>query len=237
MSFPRNHRPGRPRPKILVSGFGPFPGMPFNASAALAASLAHNPDLASSRVVFHSGLLPTAWSGGPERAARLILELQPDAILHFGVASSASGFQIETRAANEARGAADCDGCLPEGYYVRRGGPPVLHTTLPAGLMFRRLKQAGVPVAMSQDAGRYLCNAVLYNSLLLASSLPHRPLAGFIHIPSLPPPESGCPVAERQWAELRFGFSVILRTISGFLRSEHARSGAVRPNRLRRALV
>jgi hypothetical protein len=162
--------------------------------------------------------------------------LRPDAIVHFGVASSATGFRIETRAVNEASPAADCDGCLPAGHYVRRGGPPVLASTLPNGLIFRRLKQAGVAVSMSRDAGRYLCNATLYNSLLLARSLPQRPLVGFVHIPALAP-ENEDPASRRQWAELRLGLSVILSTVSEVLRSETARTGVPRPNRLRRALV
>ena len=202
----------------------------------LAASVAHRSAHSGSQVVFHSGLLPTAWEAGPGRASQLIRELRPDAIVHFGVASSATDFRIETRAINEASRAADCDGCLPGGRYVRRGGPPVLYPTLPTGLIFRRLRQAGVAVSMSRDAGRYLCNATLYNSLLLARSLPQRPLVGFVHIPALAP-ESEDPTSQRQWAELRLGFSVILRTISDFLRSETGRTGAARPNRLRRALA
>jgi pyroglutamyl-peptidase len=224
------------RPTVFISGFGPFPGIPFNASAELAASVAHRSRHRGSQVVFHSGLLPTAWEAGPDRALQLIRELRPDAIVHFGVASSATGFRIETRAVNEASRAADCDGCLPGGRYVRRGGPPMLAATLPAGLIFRRLRQAGVAVSMSRDAGRYLCNATLYNSLLLARSLPQPPLVGFIHIPALAP-ESDDPPARRQWAELRLGFSVILSTVSEVLRSETGRTGAARPNRLRRALV
>jgi pyroglutamyl-peptidase len=232
----RSERRGGGRPRLLVSGFGPFPGIPFNASAELASSLAQMPEIGGSQAVCHAGLLPTAWQGGPEQAARLIRELEPDAIVHFGVSSAATGFQIETRAVNATRADADCEGCLPSGFYVRRGGPPVLAATLPTGLIFRRLKQAGVPVAMSQDAGRYLCNAVLYQSLLLARSLPNPPLTGFIHIPALPP-ESGDPAVRRQWAELRRGFPVILRAVSEAVRSARQRSGAARPNRLRPALA
>jgi pyroglutamyl-peptidase len=224
------------RPVVLISGFGPFPGIPFNASAELAASVAHRSGHSGSQVVFHSGLLPTAWEAGPARASQLIRELRPDAIVHCGVASSASGFRIETRAVNEASQAADCDGCLPGGRYVRRGGPPVLASTLPTGPIFRRLRQAGVPVSLSRDAGRYLCNATFYNSLLLARSLPQRPLVGFVHIPALAP-ESEDPASKRQWAELRLGFSVILSTVSEVLRSETARTGVAGPNRLRRALA
>jgi pyroglutamyl-peptidase len=224
------------RPTVLISGFGPFPGIPFNASAELAASVAHRSEHSGSQAVFHSGLLPTAWEAGPARASQLIRELQPDAVVHFGVASSATGFRIETRAVNEASRAADCDGCLPGGYYVRRGGPPVLAATLPTALIFRRLRQAGVAVSMSQDAGRYLCNATLYNSLLLARSLPQQPLVGFVHIPALAP-ENEDPASRRQWAELRLGFSVILSTISDVLCSKTGRTGVARPNRLRRALT
>ena len=79
-----------PRPTVLISGFGPFPGIPFNASAELAASAAHRSGHPGSQVVFHSGLLPTSWEAGPDRASRLIRELRPDAIVHFGVASSAT---------------------------------------------------------------------------------------------------------------------------------------------------
>jgi pyroglutamyl-peptidase len=41
---------------------------------------------------------------------------------------------------------------------------------------------AGIPARLSDDAGRYLCNATLFHLLARAGKLP----CGFIHVPSTP---------------------------------------------------
>lgn len=223
------------RPRILVTGFGPFPAMPFNASQALVEDLEERKAASPWGEYLHTAILPTDWRRAPRQAGVLIDGLKPDVILHIGVSSRTDRFQIETRAFNATRNAADCSEGYPLGHYVRRGGPPVLKTTLPAELIVSRLRLAKVPASLSSDAGRYLCNAILYESLFKAGRSPHLRFAGFIHIPALSPHDFGR--RERSgpacgWGTLKTGLDVIIDTMILFARKLASRSMRKAVNRV-----
>ncbi len=204
--------------RMLVTGFGPFPEVPFNASGALVGSLGEGALPSEPRVRLFTALLPTDWRAAPRRVAALIEEICPDVILHFGVSRRARGFEIETRAFNAASPAQDCAGRLPPGYHIRRGAPPMLTAALPGALLVRRLRSAGIRASLSHDAGRYLCNAVLYHTLFRSQRLDPPPLAGFIHIPALPPVFDTTPMggAVLGWPALERGAAMILDTMAVF---------------------
>jgi pyroglutamyl-peptidase len=168
---------------ILLTGFGPFPGVVVNASAALVARVAISARRRWPEVVFHTATLPTEWARGPKRARMIIARTQPDIILHFGVSGRASGFVIETRSANQCVAEADGAGHLPPLALLETDGPKLRRVTLPVADIVARLKLAALPVSTSDDAGSYLCNAVLFQSLGLTEGTASC-MAGFIHIPA-----------------------------------------------------
>jgi pyroglutamyl-peptidase len=90
-------------------------------------------------------------------------------------------------------------------------GPALLVATLPAERIVARLTRSGIPCTTSNDAGGYLCNALLYHSLLAARALPQPFLSGFIHIPAEIPraDEPGRPSALNQTAALAGGLEII----------------------------
>lgn len=174
-----------PRPHaltLLLTGFGPFPGVPVNASAALVANLAPTARKAHPGVNVQTAILPTQWQLGPAQARAAIARLKPDIAIHFGVSERASGFVIERAGANACLAIADAAGHLPTLAVLDPVGPHERQATLPVDTIVRALTAQGLPVTASSDAGRYLCNAVLYQSL----SLPAGPaMAGFVHIPAI----------------------------------------------------
>ena len=225
----------RMRPTILLTGFGPFPGTPFNASAALVAVI--ESEAARRRLPYElcCATLPTDWREAPALVRTLADQRKPDAIIHFGVSSRATGFQIETLGFNNAAAALDCSGRLPEGHYVHRGGPPRLSATLPAWALLRQLRLAGLPVSLSADAGRYLCNATLYRSLLAAARSPALPLAGFIHIPALTREafeRASASPRECTGAMLEKGAWIILATLARIMRERKTPARRIPANRL-----
>jgi pyroglutamyl-peptidase len=62
-------------------------------------------------------------------------------------------------------------------------GQDTLSVSLPVNIIVARLNRVGIPVAVSDDAGAYLCNALLYRSLQLAADNTPPTRAGFIHMP------------------------------------------------------
>ena len=106
LRLPRKTAPKRgfsPGVTVLVTGFGPFPEVPFNASATLVAALAETMRIAEPRARLFTAMLPTDWRQAPAEAMALIDRLRPDVVLHFGVSGRAEGFEIETRAVNAAQ--------------------------------------------------------------------------------------------------------------------------------------
>ena len=222
----------RTRPVLLVTGFGPFPGVPFNVSAPLVEYLASEAEGIPAEL--HTAILPTHWRDGPAIVASKIRELGPDAVLHFGVSRHASGFQFETIAYNQCANIVDCAGMPAQGFYFRRGGPPSMRSTLPISDLAFRLRLAGLPAYASRDAGRYLCNATLYNSLHEAqlTSKKRAPLVGFIHIPALSAASLHDEQTDFGWREMQRGAVEILRRLAATLRASKHTSGRQSPNRI-----
>jgi pyroglutamyl-peptidase len=171
------------RPAILLTGFGPFPGVPINATAELVPRLS---EAAAKQFTDHDVLaevLPTQWDAAPTRLAAVLGENNVALALHFGVTNDAQGFQIELVGRNEQTQAADAAGRLPSRTCVIETGPALLASTFPAERIVARLVRLDIPCRTSSHAGTYLCNTVLYHSLSagLACRTPH--VAGFVHIP------------------------------------------------------
>jgi pyroglutamyl-peptidase len=170
--------------RLLLTGFGPFPGIPINASARLAQTLARRLERRSNGPAVTLAVLPTEWRTGPIEAERLLRAADPDVALHFGVASALDRFRIERQADNAAREQADACGALPRAASLSARGPAALASTFPADAIEQRLAALGLPVEQSTDAGRYLCNATLYRSLDVSRRARRRRLTGFVHIPA-----------------------------------------------------
>jgi pyroglutamyl-peptidase len=171
------------RPTIVLTGFGPFPGVPENVSSQLAQTLAERAArrLPKKHIVSH--VIPTEWAAAPQHLASLYNLHDPILVLHFGVSSRASGFCIETSARNIQGEFHDAAGHLPDNKMISSNGPLALSASLPAAEICARLKRLNVPTRLSNDAGSYLCNHVLYRSLQWADRSKKPAMAGFIHLP------------------------------------------------------
>ena len=101
-----------PALRIAITGFGPFPGVPFNASQRLIADLAEAPPRLPHGAQLYAAALPTDWRLGLEALAALLDSVRPHIALHFGVSARATGFAIETRAFNQTSDRPDCSGAL-----------------------------------------------------------------------------------------------------------------------------
>jgi pyroglutamyl-peptidase len=177
------HSGARARTTVLITGFGPFPGAPVNATMRLLPELSRAATKLFPDVRFVVEVLPTEWAAGPRRLELLLAEVVPDLALHFGVSSRARGFEIEQRARNACAAAPDASGALPTRAAIRDGGAEHLSASLPVRHIVARLRQRGIPAFVSRDAGSYLCNAALYHSLSCAKDASGRRV-GFVHIPA-----------------------------------------------------
>jgi len=173
------------RPTVLLTGFGPFPGVTQNVSGELVEALAQRARdvLRDHNVV--SQVLPTEWARVPELAAALHAEHRPVLALHFGVAREATGFRLETTAVNLCRASLDANEALPAAECLIEDGIAFRKASIDVAAIAEALRAGGYPVSISDDAGSYLCNALLYHSLTAAAAnQPRRCRVGFVHIPA-----------------------------------------------------
>jgi len=166
---------------VLITGFGRFPGAPFNPSGPLALALAkrRRPAFADLRRAVH--IFETSYAAVDRDLPKLIARHKPDILLMFGLAARTPFVRIETRARNAMSILfPDVSGDRPDEAVIARG-----KSALAGQAPFRHLLGAAratrVPARMSRDAGRYLCNYVYWRALEASRS--GTPLAQFIHIP------------------------------------------------------
>jgi pyroglutamyl-peptidase len=171
------------RTTVLITGFGPFPTVPVNATMRLVPELAQAAARRFAGVRIASAVLATEWVAAPRQLDALLADIEPDLVLHFGVSSRARGFEVEARAHNSCLQSPDAAGDLPPAAAVRDGGTEFMAASLPVQHVVARLRRRGIPAFASRDAGGYLCNATLYHSLGCARDKPGRRV-GFIHIPA-----------------------------------------------------
>jgi pyroglutamyl-peptidase len=165
---------------ILLTGFGPFPGAPFNPSARLAERLARRrrPALADTVRTVH--VFTTSYAAVDRDVAKLLAQ-RFDIVLMFGLAGRTPHLRVETRARNARAAMPDAGGHRPQPGAIARGAPP----SVMGRSSFRRLLQAAVmakvPARLSRDAGRYLCNYSYWRALEATADGKTR--VQFIHIP------------------------------------------------------
>ena len=168
------------RPRILITGFGPFPGFTENPSAWLVEALAARQSAREFKL--DARVLPTEWDN-VALIPRLFATLQPHAMIHFGVAKGAAAFHIERSAHNRTAKERDARGAIPEDRAIRAGGSPRLDTEFPAAKLAAHLRLCGIRARTSRSAGAYLCNFLYFHALEWARRQRNAPPVVFVHIP------------------------------------------------------
>jgi pyroglutamyl-peptidase len=169
--------------RVLITGFGPFPGAPVNPSAWLAEALPERFSGVAGEL--HTRVLPTEWVAVEGFARHLHDTIQPHVTIHFGLNQAAKGFRIERSAYNRANPRADASGGLPRDRVILARGAERLDTSLPASALSAHLRQRGIPAVSSRSAGGYLCNFLYYLSLERVARQKSAPAVLFVHMPPL----------------------------------------------------
>jgi pyroglutamyl-peptidase len=167
--------------RVLLVGFGPFPGVPFNPSALLVKALSRRRRPALADVVCTTHVFATTYAAVDHDVPKLFAQ-QPDIVLMFGVAGRRRHLCIETRARNALSVLyPDARGHRPQRDVIALHGPPALRGAAPFADLLGALRTSGFPARLSRDAGRYLCNYAYWRALEQARG--SGALVQFIHIP------------------------------------------------------
>jgi pyroglutamyl-peptidase len=169
--------------RILITGFGPFPGAPFNPTQPLVARLLrlHRPALDDVELSGH--IFPVTYKAVDYELPQLLAKHRPQALLMFGLATRTPYVRIETRARNavtmlwpDADHARVRKGSIAGGADAMMFGP---HTAK----LLRAADSTGVDARASRDAGSYLCNYLGWGAIESTGSDNGPRLAAFVHVP------------------------------------------------------
>jgi pyroglutamyl-peptidase len=171
--------------RILITGFGPFPGAPFNPTQPLVARLTQLRRPAFSDVELISHIFHVTYSTVDRQLPELIARYRPSALLMFGLADRTAHVRIETRARNAVTTLfPDADrnrarkGSIASGADAMMFGPH-------AAKLLRAAVATGIDARTSRNAGSYLCNYLSWRAIEAVDSNEGPRLAAFVHVPLL----------------------------------------------------
>jgi pyroglutamyl-peptidase len=175
--------------KILVTGFEPFNGGTINPSEQIVYRLE-----APEGATLIKEILPVEFRRARMRLLELFEDYQPDMVVSIGQAGGRKEISIERVAINiDCVKSSDGSKILPDNagehpvdVPIEADGATAYFSTLPIWQMVEAIQKKGIPAAVSNTAGTYVCNHVMYVNLHQAAvKYPHMK-AGFIHVPFLP---------------------------------------------------
>jgi pyroglutamyl-peptidase len=171
--------------RILISGFGPFPGAPHNPTMPLVARLLRLRRPAFSEVEFSGHIFPVTYKAVDRELPKLLAKHRPHALLMFGLATRTPYVRIETRARNavtmlwpDADHTSVRKGSIADGAVAKMFGP---HTAK----LLRAARSTGIDARTSRDAGSYLCNYLSWRAIEATGADNGPRLAAFVHVPPI----------------------------------------------------
>jgi pyroglutamyl-peptidase len=171
--------------RILVTGFGPFPGAPYNPTQKLVARLLRLRRPALSDVELSGHIFPVTYTAVDRQLPMLLAKHRPEGLLMFGLAARTPYLRIESRARNavttiwpDAEHARVRKGSIAREADAMMFGP---HTAK----LLRAADSTGIDARASRNAGSYLCNYLSWRAIEATGSDRGPRLAAFVHVPLL----------------------------------------------------
>lgn len=168
--------------KIIVTGFDPFGGEKINPSIECVKAL---PEIEGVELIRLE--LPTVFKESAKRLNDVIKDVKPDAVLSVGQAGGRAGITMERIAINvdDAR-IPDNISQQPIDEAIQLDGEAAYFSTLPIKRIVKAIREAGIPAEVSNSAGTFVCNHIMYQALFAATKADKPFKAGFMHIPFIP---------------------------------------------------
>lgn len=169
--------------KILVTGFDPFGGEAINPAGEAVNAL---PDMIKGAEI-HKLEIPTVFHKSSDKVKEAVKEIQPDVILAVGQAGGRFEITPERVAINidDAR-IPDNERNQPIDVPIQEDGENAYFTKLPFKAMVAAMKEAGIPASVSNTAGTFVCNHIMYQVLYMIDKEFPDITGGFVHVPFIP---------------------------------------------------
>ncbi len=169
---------------VLITGYEPFGGDDFNPSLELAKSL--DGSIYKDHVFRHASI--------PVNRKRTVLEMikaielyKPEIIINTGLAWGRTGISVERVAINVTDfPIPDNEGYISKNETIDESGPSAYFASIPIRAVTKAMLDNGIPAYVSNTAGTYCCNMLMYGTLNYISKNKLQTRAGMIHVPFTP---------------------------------------------------
>ena len=200
--------------KIIVTGFDPFGGEKINPSIECVKAL---PEIEGVELIRLE--LPTVFKESAKRLNDVIKDVKPDAVLSVGQAGGRAGITMERIAINvdDAR-IPDNISQQPIDEAIQLDGEAAYFSTLPIKRIVKAIREAGIPAEVSNSAGTFVCNHIMYQALFAATKADKPFKAGFMHIPFIPEQTTDKPSLPLE--ESTKALQIAIETIRDYLNDE-----------------
>ena len=200
--------------KIIVTGFDPFGGETINPSIECVKAL---PEIEGVELIRLE--LPSVFKESAKRLNEVINDVKPDAVLSVGQAGGRPGITMERIAINvdDAR-IPDNISQQPIDEAIQLDGEAAYFTTLPIKRIVKAIREAGISAEVSNSAGTFVCNHIMYQSLFAATKADKPFKAGFMHIPFIPEQTTDKPSLPLE--ESTRALQIAIETIRDYLNDE-----------------
>lgn len=173
--------------QILLTGFEPYGTTPVNPAELVARRL---DGAVLDGATIAARIVPNTFFTCIEVVRDAIAELQPDIVVMMGEYGGRATITVERIAQNLNDGARyglrDNDGKLLQDVLTEPDGPAAYRSTLPVRAMVKAMRDAGVPADISDAAGTFCCNHLMYGILHFVTTRHPGIRAGWVHLPHLP---------------------------------------------------
>jgi pyroglutamyl-peptidase len=172
---------------VLLTGFEPFAGAASNSSWDAVERVAETWTARtwSGDVELVIELLPVTFAGASASMRELIAHRRPDLVIGVGLADGRAAITPERVAINlEDARIPDNAGDQPDSRSIDATGPAAYFSGLPVKAIAARVREAGIPSQVSDTAGTYVCNSLMYGTMRAVEGTDV--MAGFIHVPCSP---------------------------------------------------
>jgi pyroglutamyl-peptidase len=166
--------------KILVTGFDPFDGESINPALEATRNLPN--EIKGAEIIKKE--IPTVFHQSAKVLKQAIETHQPDVVVCVGQAGGRSSVTPERVAINidDAR-IPDNQGAQPIDMPIREDGENAYFSSLPVKAMVKKMKEVGVKASVSNSAGTFVCNHIMYQTLYMIDKYFPSLIGGFIHVP------------------------------------------------------
>jgi pyroglutamyl-peptidase len=172
---------------VLLTGFEAFGTTPVNPAEQVARHL-DGEEVNGTKIA--ARIIPNTFFTCIDVVEAAIAELSPDAVIMMGEYGGRATITVERIAQNLNDGARyglrDNDGKLLQDVLTAPNGPVAYRSTLPIRAMVKAMRDAGIPSDISDAAGTFCCNHLMYGILHHLATRGLNVPAGWVHLPHLP---------------------------------------------------